>query len=94
MWCVRWTGVLRWLADAKGTETLSMEQLQHEVTVHDNASIANVEILMSSDSFTHLGEDLALFQSTIGRNATFWSEFKAMVQVLLRFIRAPCTQNW
>ena len=95
MWRVRWAGFLQWLAEAQGTATRNMEQLQHDVTlVRHDTSIANVEALISSDSFAQLEEDLALFQSTLGPNATFWSEFIVMVQLLLCFIRASRTRSW
>ena len=58
-----------------------------------NETSANMQNLVSSESFLELQRDFSRFKSYSGPNETFWPDFIEMVQLLLCFICSTRTRN-
>ena len=79
----------------QGKRTPDLGDLYEQVSDHRrNETSANMQNLVSSESFLELQRDFSRFQSYSGPNETFWLDFIEMVLLLLCFIRSTRTRNW
>ena len=92
---LRWAAFLEWKAREQGSDTPDLGDLYELVSDgHWNETSANMQKIVSSESFLELQMDLSRFKSYSGPNETFWSDFIEIVQLLLCFIRSTITRNW
>ena len=95
MWRLRWESFMRWMAEQQVSESPDFGSLYELVSdMRRNLSCEEVGLLLSSGEFNKLKEDFSLFLESCGPNATFWSDFIDMVQLLLGFVRSSRTRNW